>query len=101
VLGELQQEGGYIDAFIAKITELTKMIDDHVDEEETEMISKAKEMFDRETVWELSDKFDEVDPRISQKANQVFGETPSSTKAGTLTSSCEPGTQPYHILSGR
>jgi hypothetical protein len=68
VLGELQQEGGYIDAFIAKITELTKMIDDHVVDQETEMISNAKEMFDRETVWELSDKFDEVDPRISQKA---------------------------------
>jgi hemerythrin superfamily protein len=66
-LQELGRVGGNSDAFTSKIAELKGMINDHVEEEENEIIPQARNMFDRETVYELSAKFNEVENMISQK----------------------------------
>jgi len=50
------------------ISELTQAIQDHVQEEENEMFPKAQGMFDQGTIKELSDKFEEIDERIMQRA---------------------------------
>lgn len=54
--------------FTSMVSKLTEVINDHVMDEEDDMFPKAKESFDQETVKELSDKFDEVDEKIMQKA---------------------------------
>lgn len=64
-IGRSSKEG---DAFIDGIEELTSLLDDHILEEEEEMIPMAKQMFDRYRIDELSSKFDEVDERITQRA---------------------------------
>ena len=64
-LSRVDKEG---DAFTDGIDELTSMINDHVQEEEEQMIPKARDMFDESQIKELSAQFDEVDERISQKA---------------------------------
>lgn len=64
-IGRSSKEG---DAFTDSIDELTSMINDHVMEEEEQMIPKAKQMFDRSKINDLSAKFDEADERITQKA---------------------------------
>jgi hemerythrin superfamily protein len=56
------------DAFTDGIEELTSILNDHVQEEEEEMIPKARDMFDESQIKDLSAKFDEVDEKISQKA---------------------------------
>lgn len=47
---------------------MTGIINDHVKDEEEEMIPQTKDMFDERKVDELSAKFDEVDERIAQTA---------------------------------
>lgn len=64
-IGRSSKEG---DAFIDSIENLTSVINDHVLEEEEQMIPRAKQMFDRARIDQLSAKFDEVDERITQKA---------------------------------
>lgn len=56
------------DAFTDNIEELTSIINDHLMDEEEQMIPRAKEMFDQGQIEEMSSKFDEVDQQISQKA---------------------------------
>jgi hemerythrin superfamily protein len=65
LLGGLDQGGS---DFTSKLSELTKVINDHVQEEEQEMIPKAQEMFDRSKINDLSSTFDEVDERIMERA---------------------------------
>lgn len=50
------------------ISEMTQAIQDHVQEEENEMFPKAQGMFDQGTIRELSEKFEEIDERIMQRA---------------------------------
>jgi len=64
-LGRSNKEG---DAFTDNIEELTSIINDHVMDEEEQMIPRAKEILDQGQIEEMSSKFDEVDQQISQKA---------------------------------
>jgi hemerythrin superfamily protein len=64
-IGGSSKEG---DAFTDQIDELTSMINDHVMEEEEQMIPKARSLFDQSRIQDLSGKFDEVGERIVQKA---------------------------------
>ncbi len=57
------------DAFMENVNNLAQMIRDHVEEEETKVLPRGQEMFDRSQVDELSKKFDEVDNRIMQKSS--------------------------------
>jgi hemerythrin superfamily protein len=68
VLSAIERSGKEGDAFTDQIENLTSMIDDHVMEEEEQMIPKARQMFDQAEIGKLSSKFDEVDERITQKA---------------------------------
>ncbi len=64
-IGRSSKEG---DSFIESIEDLTSLINDHVIDEEEQMFPRAKQMFDRSRIDQLSAKFDEVDERITQKA---------------------------------
>jgi len=56
------------DTFMQDIDNLTNLIQTHVEKEESQMLPRAREMFDQDRVKELSQKFDEVDDRIMQKS---------------------------------
>lgn len=68
LLGDMDRESKEGTAFTSKVDKLTKVIDDHVKDEEDEMLPKARDMFDQGKVKELSSKFDEVDERVMQRA---------------------------------
>jgi hemerythrin superfamily protein len=55
-------------SFSEKIATLAEMIQSHVQKEESQMIPKARDMFDKDQLTELSQMFDEVDERVMQKA---------------------------------
>ncbi|MDW5562923.1 MAG: hemerythrin domain-containing protein [Methanomassiliicoccus sp.] len=65
-LSALSKEG---DAFTDAIEELTSVINDHVMDEEEQMIPRARKLFDEGEIREMSSRFDEVDESITQKAN--------------------------------
>ncbi|NLI73591.1 MAG: hypothetical protein GX369_02295 [Euryarchaeota archaeon] len=63
LLKELKASGG--DSSI--LTRLTQTIDEHVREEEGEMFAVARGLFDQSKIEQMSEKFEEVDHRITQQ----------------------------------
>lgn len=63
LLQQLKQEGGAAPV----LSQLTQTIQDHVQEEENEMFSRARQMFDGSRIDQLSQRFDEVDKQVIQQ----------------------------------
>ncbi len=52
----------------SNVDTLTEMISKHVSKEESDMLPKAKEMFSKDEIEKLSEKFESVDERVMQQA---------------------------------
>ncbi|HOB38712.1 MAG TPA: hemerythrin domain-containing protein [Methanomassiliicoccaceae archaeon] len=63
LLQRLKQEGGAQSV----LSQLTQAIEGHVQKEEGEMFSRARDMFDQGRIEQLSQRFEEVDQRVIQQ----------------------------------
>ena len=68
LLNSMDSKGVGDDSFADNIASLTSMIQSHVMKEEEQMIPKARDMYDQDQVKKLSQKFDQIDESIMQKA---------------------------------